>query len=226
MVAPDISGIRGSDVRQRDRGGAEAGRCAARSVVAAAVVLAAASLAGCTGSDAPDHGVRSGDATSAPVIASSGSRPRPSPTGPAAPARPVQVDEMTPTGAAAAATYFIKLYGYVLQTGDLTEWDAMSFPTCDYCAAFRSHVVDAYDAGESIEGGDITAEVMAVHDLDELIGGYPVDVRVSQSRTVRRDADGSPIETLAAKTTMMQFETVFHGSSWTILDAARIVGED
>ena len=132
---------------------------------------------------------------------------------------------MTPAGAAAAARYFIELYGYVLQTGDLTEWDAMSFPTCDYCTTFRAHIIEAYGSGGSIEGGDISAEVVAVHDLDELIGGYPVDVRVSQAQTVRRDAGGVTIETLAAKTTMMQFETVFRGTSWTVLDAARIVGE-
>lgn len=132
---------------------------------------------------------------------------------------------MTPSGAAAAAVYFIELYGYVLQTGDLTEWDAMSFPTCDYCATFRSHVMNSREAGESIEGGDIAVEVIAIHDLDELVGGYPVDLRVTQSQAVRRSADGSPIESLDAKTTAMQFETVFYGSSWTILDAARIVGD-
>ncbi|HUX69255.1 MAG TPA: DUF6318 family protein [Cellulomonadaceae bacterium] len=190
------------------------------------MAVGTAGLAGCTGSGEPDEGSRSGGVTSTPVTPSPGPNPRPSLIGPTAPARPVEVDQMTPAGAAAAARYFIELYGYVLQTGDLTEWDAMSFPTCDYCATFRSHVVEAYAAGESIEGGDISADVVAVHDLDELIGGYPVDVRVSQSPTVRRDAGGAPVETLAAKTTMMQFETVFQGSSWTILDAARIVGEN
>ena len=86
--------------------------------------------------------------------------------------------------------------------------------------------MDSREVGESIEGGDITVEVITIHDLDELVGGYPVDLRVTQSPTVRRSADGSPIESLDAKTTTMQFETVFYGSSWTILDAARIVGEE
>ncbi len=131
---------------------------------------------------------------------------------------------MTPSGAAAAATYFIELYGYVLQTGDLTEWDAMSFPACDYCTDTRDYVASAYAAGETFEGSEISAKVLQIHDLNELVGGYPVDLRVTQGPTTRRDASGTTIESGEAWTEIMRFQTVFYGDSWTVLDASVLDG--
>lgn len=127
---------------------------------------------------------------------------------------------MTPTGAAAAATYFIELYGYVLQTGDLTAWDAMSYPGCRYCADTHDYVASATSAGETFEGSVISVEVVQIHELNELVSGYPVDLRVTQGPTTHRDASGSTIETGDVWTAVMRFQTVFRRGAWTILDAS------
>jgi hypothetical protein len=131
---------------------------------------------------------------------------------------------MTPAGAAAAATYFIVLYGYVLQTGDLTEWDAMSFPTCRYCAETRRYITSAHSSGETFTGSVISTEVVHVHELNELVGGYPIDLRVTQGPTTHLDASGATIESGDTWTEVMRLETVFRGDSWTILDAAVLDG--
>ena len=192
--------------------------------MAAAIAVGTAGLAGCTGSGEPDEGSASRGVTTAPVTAGAVPNPRPSSTGPTAPARPAEIDQMTPAGAAAAARYFIELYGYVLQTGDLTEWDAMSFPTCRYCVETRRYITSAHSSGETFTGSVISTEVVNIHELNELVGGYPVDLRVTQGPTTHLDASGSTIESGDTWTEVMRFETVFDGESWTILDAAVLDG--
>ena len=81
--------------------GEAARRGVARWVVAAAMAVGTVGLAGCTGSGEPDEGSTSHGVTTAPVTAST--VPRPSRTGPTAPVRPAEIDQMTPAGAAAAA---------------------------------------------------------------------------------------------------------------------------
>lgn len=177
------------------------------------VVVLAAGLTGCTGSDAPDPGISPhGVAT-----ASAAPSPTPSPSGPSAPVRPAQIDQMTPTGAAAAATYFIELYGYVLQTGDLTEWDAMSFRTCTFCSTTHEFVASTIRDGGSFVGGTTTAEVLAVHDLAELEGGYPVDLRVTQGPTSRLDATGTQVTRTDGSVASARFHTTFVDGAWRIL---------
>jgi len=56
-------------------------------------------------------------------------------------------------GAAAAASYFISLYPYVLATGDLDEWNSLSAETCDFCAKTRAEVERLQSAGHHTVGG-------------------------------------------------------------------------
>ncbi len=127
---------------------------------------------------------------------------------------------MDGNGAAAAAVYFIELYGYVLQTGDLTEWNAMSFPQCQFCSSTAQYVRSVYAAGGSFIGGDITAEVVTVHELDGFIGGYPVDLQITQAATEERDAAGGRTSAMDQKSNLMQLATVYFKGSWTIAAAS------
>ena len=63
------------------------------------------------------------------------------------PARIDGMDESSPGGAAAAATYFLSLYPYIYATGDLTAWDEMSGEDCVYCASVRDNVVAIHADG-------------------------------------------------------------------------------
>ncbi|MHB1490556.1 MAG: DUF6318 family protein [Cellulomonas sp.] len=176
-------------------------------------------LAGCTTTPQPTP-TASASATRVPSATPS---PSAHPTRPA-PTRPVAMATMDGNGAAAAAVYFIELYGYVLQTGDLTEWNAMSFPDCQFCESTAQYVQSVYSAGGSFVGGDITAEVVTVHELDGFIGGYPVDLRTTQAATKRLDAAGAQAGSLDQQTNMARFATVYYKGSWTIATVVRLVG--
>jgi uncharacterized protein DUF6318 len=188
--------------------------------LAAAVVAGAAlALTGCTTGAPPPTPATTGPSASPPSTPT----PAPSPRRPA-PTRPAAMSTMDANGAAAAAVYFIELYGYVLQTGDLTEWNAMSYPDCEFCSSTAEYVESVYSAGGTFTGGDITAEVVTVHELDGFIGGYPVDLRMTQAPAERLDATGAPAGTADEETDVVRFATVYYKGSWTIAAATRLVG--
>ena len=128
---------------------------------------------------------------------------------------------MDGNGAAAAAVYFIELYGYVLQTGDLTEWNAMSFPDCQFCSSTAQYVRSVHNKGDRIEGGDLKAEVLAIHELEDFVGGYPIDLRVTQEAARVYAADGTVDGSLAGSTKSGRFHTIFIDGAWQI---AEVVG--
>ena len=47
----------------------------------------------------------------------------------------------------------MSLYPYVLATGDLAEWNAMSADTCDFCTNTRAEVERLQGAGQRSLGG-------------------------------------------------------------------------
>ena len=57
-----------------------------------------------------------------------------------APVRPAEMDRNDEVGAAAAAEYFLRLFPYVMQSGDLTEWERISTTDCQFCATVRGWV--------------------------------------------------------------------------------------
>ena len=59
-----------------------------------------------------------------------------------APAKPSQMNEETPEGAAASVRYFLDLYRYAFMTGNTTELAAMSDDRCKFC---KSTIDDAND---------------------------------------------------------------------------------
>ncbi len=59
-------------------------------------------------------------------------------------------------GAKAAAQYFLSLYPYAYNTGDLTEWKAMSHPECVFCASVIENVEALHAQGGYQTGGEIT----------------------------------------------------------------------
>mgnify|MGYP000888859098 FL=1 len=59
-----------------------------------------------------------------------------------APAKPSQMNEETPEGAASSVRYFLDLYRYAFMTGNTTELAAMSDDRCKFC---KSTIDDAND---------------------------------------------------------------------------------
>ncbi len=147
--------------------------------------------------------------------------PTPTPTGPVKPERPADMDRTDEVGAAAAATYFLELYPYVMATGDLTEWDAMTWAeTCDFCSKSRESAL-AFDSPDfEYVGGAVKAELLKAYALDTLIGGYPLDFRLSQEEAATIGLGGEVLESLPAESDELRVEMMHDGSTWRVIAVA------
>lgn len=180
-------------------------------------MLAVLLMAGCTLQDEPEP----------PPVASSPSEtaPEPSPTPTptptetpvAAPEPPPELERTDEVGAAAAAEYFLELYGYVMQTGDVTQWDAMTFETCQFCGRTRNLAVSINEAGEAFTGSVITPGSTFVHPFDDLIGAYPVDVDFTQSPSEHRGANGELINISEPGSGTLGIDMKLFDDGWRVL---------
>lgn len=132
-------------------------------------------------------------ATPTAVTTSALPSPTPTPTIDVAthPQRPDAMAMRGPDGAAAAASYFMTLYPYVLATGDLIEWDALSADTCDFCANTRSEVQRLQAAGQRSVGG---VTVLSAEGRD--LGGndwFSADLFVRIDPSVDLNANGDVV---------------------------------
>ncbi|MEP7795448.1 DUF6318 family protein [Sanguibacter sp. 25GB23B1] len=74
---------------------------------------------------------------------------------PAPPEKPAAMANDDEAGARAAADYFLALYGYTLQSGDVTLLDAFCHDESSFCATTEQEVADQTEAQERFVGGDI-----------------------------------------------------------------------
>lgn len=92
-------------------------------------------------------------------------------------------------GATAAARYFLELYPYAYNTGDLAAWKAMSHPDCIFCASVVERVEALHAQGGYETGGDVVwLEVTARPGAD---GAVEIDAEVRQSPTFETTASGT-----------------------------------
>ncbi|MFI2755224.1 DUF6318 family protein [Cellulomonas sp. P22] len=119
--------------------------------LAVAAALALTLVTGCTSSTDPSPSPTVTEAVATPT-------PTPTPTSTASPKpeRPAAMDDVSVEGAIAVATYFISLYPYVYNTGDLTEWNTLSHPECIFCASVVEGVTEMHASERRIEGASVT----------------------------------------------------------------------
>jgi len=189
-----------------------------RGLGAVLLIAAGVLVAGCTGEAAPVEPT----GVTTPEVSESAT-PTPSPT-PAAdvtvpPERPAAMATPSAEGAAAAASYFISLYPYVLATGDLTEWNAMSTETCDFCTNTRTEVDQLQSAGLRSIGG---VEVMSAS--GKALGShnwYAADLSVRMAPSTDVEADGTVVATNDGGEYDLNFAMTW-SDRW-IIDSAGIV---
>lgn len=150
-------------------------------------VVACVALSACTNDDpAPDPTTTSAAATEEPTADAT--------TEPAEilpPEKPTLMDSNDAIGARAAAEYFLSLYGYVFQTGDLTEWDAMCHPESEFCTGVHEDVSGNVSNGYFQADGDVTFSVERVVDPSAEVDSYEVVGRLSQDAFEIRGRDGT-----------------------------------
>lgn len=175
-------------------------------------------MGGCTGDDPVVTPTEAAPLTTSPTAdPSPSSEPTTDVTAP--PERPAEMATRGPDGAAAAASYFMALYPYALATGDLTEWDAMSADTCDFCAKTRSEVQRLEAAGRR-SMGDVTVLSATGRDL----GGndwFSADLSVRIHPSVDVDTEGKVVDEHDGGTYVVNFALTW-SDGWTV-DSAGIV---
>ena len=190
-----------------------------------ALVLVGAVLAGLVvGCSSPDPVIES----PAPVVSEEPSpspnpTPTPTPTGPVKPERPADMDRTDEVGAAAAAVYFLELAPYVMATGDLSEWDLMTWAeTCGFCTGIKDQANEARAMGDSFTGAEVTLTEVEPGQLDDLIGGIPVLVTYQQEPLLRRSPTGDVVFEQPAGSGRVQVDTVSTDNGWKILAVSTV----
>jgi Family of unknown function (DUF6318) len=185
--------------------------------VALAVTMAVGLLGGCSFARAEP----SATSTSAgPTVAASPTLvATPSPTTTPKPERPAAMDAATVDGAVAAVTYFMELYPYAYNTGDVTQLKELSHPECIFCKSVTDHAQQMHMRGEHQEG--TTTRVLSSHGT-EVNPGYwfSVDARVQQGGWQVLDAGGRVVESdLATKTYAMNFAVIHQDGHWIVRES-------
>ena len=181
----------------------------ARAAVGAVVVLAAL-LTGCTGEPTAEPSPTR-TATASPTAS-----PTPTPTTTPEPERPAAMDDPGVDGAVAAATYFLSLYPYVYNTGDLTAWKALSHPECIFCASVVTNVEEMHAQGHRQEGPSITVRESAAREVDPGVF-FSVEVEVVQGPSAEFDRQGAVVEeSLGSSDVHVALAVLREGDRWVI----------
>ena len=168
-------------------------------------------LAGCTGG-APEPG---------PSPTSAVESPEPSPTATSeiveAPVRPVEMERSDEAGAVAAATYFLSLFDYVMQTGDLTEWDSVSAQSCGFCVNVHDDAQEIYGTGGTYVGGGFELGEAEVVGFDETLHIHGVQIPYTAAAATVLDSAGGVKREIPAGQGFLLLDVGFSPRGWMLV---------
>jgi hypothetical protein len=130
------------------------------------------------------------------------------------------------SGAKAAASYFFQLDHYAQSTGDIDALAMMSFPSCTTCTARVEQAKRIANDGATFTGGETTTRVVETYDQDPATGIWPLDLEITEARTVITRPDGSVEFEADASTITRRVEVAFRDGHWVVLAIAEIPGEN
>jgi predicted DCC family thiol-disulfide oxidoreductase YuxK len=184
--------------------------------VALVAALAVGLLGGCSfGGSAPAPTSTSPVATVAasptPTVTAA-----PSPAATPKPERPAAMDVVNVDGAAAAATYFLQLFPYVLNTGDLTDWTALKDGECKFCSGVADDVNRLIQLGQHQIGTDIAVESATGVEIRPG-ASFSVDIVFAQAPWAIVDSIGAVVDSAADTTRFHALIVVLRdGDRWLI----------
>lgn len=144
---------------------------------------------------------------------SSGGAAEPTPNGPSA--RPTATQTPSPPtvlppehpgtsvdegieGAEALARYFLDLYGYVYNSGDLSDWERISHPDCAFCADVSKQVTSNRTRKRIAVGGEIEVHELSTEQLND--DYVAVRATVTQAGASLTEPDGTVVSQTEATT--------------------------
>lgn len=132
------------------------------------------------------------------------------PDRPAAFGEPPTVD-----GAIAVLTYFLKLYPYAQNTGDLEDIRALSHPECIFCTSVIDSIEELGTFGLISVGGGIRVEDATGTQIDPG-RWFTVDLRALEAASQELRADGSVAKEFQASTHAISAAVIFEDGAWKI----------
>ena len=119
-------------------------------------------------------------------------------------------------GAIAAAKYYLGLYLYVHETGDLTKWEAMALPGCDYCDSVGTTVSELFSEGGHYKMGKLEFVADPVADFVEGFHIWDVTLRVTIGKSQVFNAEGEVTEEYPATRNKLVVGVVHQGGEWRV----------
>jgi hypothetical protein len=133
------------------------------------------------------------------------------------------MDEVSVDGAIATATYFLQLFPYVANTGDLTDWDALSHPECRFCAGVRSEVDGMVALGQYQEGTEMSILSATASEVTPGIW-FLVEITYTEGPWRVLDTAGRIIDAAAGATSMHgSFAVIREEDHWLIRAGQAVV---
>ena len=134
-----------------------------------------------------------------------------------APAKPSQMNEESPEGAASSVRYFLELYRYAYVTGNTTELAAMSEDQCKFCQSAIDNATNLHKAGGWNDKWE--QEVTNIRYYDKL-EGYDynrVEATVSRQMIASHPGGGAATETSSpTENETLDFAVRYINGRWLI----------
>lgn len=127
---------------------------------------------------------------------------------------PESAKPATTVGAAAFARFYLQVMHEAVITGDMTQFDALSDPTCSFCTDVSRTAKQLTAAGNTFTGGGYTV-LSAEATQDRPNADALVDVLFDRAAGEQRAADGSVVMRSPAKSRgFLQIQTRRKGEGW------------
>jgi len=199
--------------------------------VVASVAVCALALSGCQGASP------GGTSETTTAVVAPSATPTPTPT-PAAvykpadaqgkaqnvpvPVKPALADENSKAGLEAFVGYWYQLLSYGYETGDLSEWSALTKPGCVFCAELKDGIDTSYTKGRWLEGGTMTTP--SVNATIESNGApQKVLVQIIHSPVKYYNSDGTPGRADSAGSNSASIVLCdFVGGTWSVSDLSLV----
>jgi len=121
--------------------------------------------------------------------------------------------------ARATAEFFIQEKNRVLETGDLTIWNALSLETCIYCESVRENSIARTAAGQQVLPGESTIDPDSWdYSLDSASGDAYASAQATTPVRVAVDASGAIVNETPSESGTQYFQLRFVGDVWRIVD--------
>lgn len=131
------------------------------------------------------------------------------------------MDDVSVGGAIATATYFLQLFPYALNTGDLTEWSRLSHAECIFCGGVADDVGHLSGLGQHQDGTEITIQVATGA---EIRGGvsFSVDITFTQGPWTVVDTAGKVVDAAAHPESLHALIVVMRGADQWLIRAVQV----